>query len=123
MAIAVAFQPVRERVRHLANRIVYGKRATPYEVLSEFSDQVATSFAAEDVLPRMAQILAERHRRELGSRVASVRRGAPAGRVVAGERLGLARHCWKMGTRGGFGEGEDGVRRSVTSASSSARCR
>ena len=58
VAIAVAFQPVRERVRHLANRIVYGKRATPYEVLSEFSDKVATSFAAEDVLPRMAQILA-----------------------------------------------------------------
>ena len=58
VAIAVAFQPVRERVRHLANRIVYGKRATPYEVLSEFSDKVATAFAAEDVLPRMAQILA-----------------------------------------------------------------
>ena len=58
VAIAVAFQPVRERVRHLANRIVYGKRATPYEVLSEFSDKVASSFAAEDVLPRMAQILA-----------------------------------------------------------------
>jgi signal transduction histidine kinase len=58
VAIAVAFQPVRERARHLANRIVYGKRATPYEVLSEFSDKVATTFAAEDVLPRMAQILA-----------------------------------------------------------------
>ena len=58
VAIAVAFQPVRERVRHLANRLVYGKRATPYEVLSEFSDKVATTFAAEDVLPRMAQILA-----------------------------------------------------------------
>jgi signal transduction histidine kinase len=58
VAIAVAFQPVRERARHLANRIVYGKRATPYEVLSEFSDKVASTFAAEDVLPRMAQILA-----------------------------------------------------------------
>ena len=58
VAIAVAFQPVRERVRHLADRLVYGKRATPYEVLSEFSDKVATAFAAEDVLPRMAQILA-----------------------------------------------------------------
>jgi signal transduction histidine kinase len=58
VAIAIAFQPLRERVRHLANRIVFGKRATPYEVLSEFSDKVATAFAAEDVLPRMAQILA-----------------------------------------------------------------
>ncbi|HXY72225.1 MAG TPA: hypothetical protein VEM41_06760, partial [Actinomycetota bacterium] len=30
--IAVAFQPVRERTRRFANRVVYGKRATPYEV-------------------------------------------------------------------------------------------
>src|SRR6202011_1696950 len=35
--VAVAFQPVRERLQKVANRLVYGKRATPYEVLSEFS--------------------------------------------------------------------------------------
>ena len=58
VAIAVSFQPVRDRARHLANRVVYGKRATPYEVLSEFSDQVGTAYADEDVLPRMAEILA-----------------------------------------------------------------
>ena len=58
VVIAVAFQPVRERARRLANRIVYGKRATPYEVLSEFSDRVAGTYASEDVLPRMAEILA-----------------------------------------------------------------
>src|SRR6266571_2519585 len=34
--VAVAFQPVRERIQRFANRLVYGKRATPYEVLSEF---------------------------------------------------------------------------------------
>ena len=32
--VAVAFQPVRARIQHLANRLVYGKRATPYEVLA-----------------------------------------------------------------------------------------
>jgi len=32
--IALAFNPVRERAKRLANRIVYGKRASPYEVLS-----------------------------------------------------------------------------------------
>jgi signal transduction histidine kinase len=58
VAIAVAFQPIRERVTHLANRIVDGKRATPYEVLSEFSSRVTTEYASEDVLPRMAQVLA-----------------------------------------------------------------
>jgi signal transduction histidine kinase len=57
--VAVAFQPVRERVQTLANRLVYGQRATPYEVLSQFSERVAESYAADDVLPRMARVLAE----------------------------------------------------------------
>jgi signal transduction histidine kinase len=55
--IAVAFQPARERARHLANRLVYGRRASPYEVLSEFSDRLAGAYSTQDVLPRMAQIL------------------------------------------------------------------
>jgi signal transduction histidine kinase len=57
--VAVAFQPVRERLQKVANRLVYGKRATPYEVLSQFSERVAESYAASDVLPRMARVLAE----------------------------------------------------------------
>jgi len=57
--VAIAFQPLRTRARRLADRVVYGKRATPYEVLSEFSDRVATSYSTEEVLPRMAQILGE----------------------------------------------------------------
>ncbi|MGH2554954.1 MAG: histidine kinase [Actinomycetota bacterium] len=56
---AVAFQPVRQRAARLANRLVYGKRATPYEVLSEFSDRMAVTVSTEDVLPRMARILGE----------------------------------------------------------------
>jgi hypothetical protein len=57
--VAVAFQPVRERAQRLANRIVFGKRATPYEALSEFAGRMGGSYAADDVLPQMAQILAE----------------------------------------------------------------
>ncbi|HEX9235524.1 MAG TPA: histidine kinase dimerization/phosphoacceptor domain-containing protein, partial [Actinomycetota bacterium] len=57
--VAVAFQPVRDRIQRLANRLVYGRRATPYEVLSEFSQRMGASLATEDVLPRMARILAE----------------------------------------------------------------
>src|SRR5207237_917891 len=57
-AVALAFQPVRNRVQRLANRLVYGNRATPYEVLSSFS-RLAESFASEDVLSRTAQILSE----------------------------------------------------------------
>jgi signal transduction histidine kinase len=57
--VAVAFQPVRERLQKIANRLVYGKRATPYEVLSQFSERVAETYAAEEALPRMARVLAE----------------------------------------------------------------
>ncbi|MDQ6856464.1 MAG: hypothetical protein M3Z57_05265, partial [Candidatus Dormibacteraeota bacterium] len=53
--VAVGFQPVRERLQRVANRLVYGKRATPYEVLSQFSERVAESYAADDVMPRMAR--------------------------------------------------------------------
>jgi signal transduction histidine kinase len=57
--VAIAFEPVRERVQRIANRLVYGKRATPYEVLSQFSHHVAGVYSSEEVLPRMARVLAE----------------------------------------------------------------
>ena len=57
--VAVAFQPVRARAQRFANRVVYGERATPYEVLSTFSHHVGEIYSTDDVLPRMAQILAE----------------------------------------------------------------
>ena len=56
--VALAFNPVRRAGRRLADRLVYGERATPYEVLSEFSERVAETYSTDDVLPRMAQILA-----------------------------------------------------------------
>jgi signal transduction histidine kinase len=57
--VAVAFQPIRQRAQRLANRVVYGKRATPYEVLSDLSERVGDAFATEDMLPRMVKALAE----------------------------------------------------------------
>jgi signal transduction histidine kinase len=57
--VAVGFQPIRARLQRIVNRLVYGKRATPYEVLSRFSGQVAETYAADDVLPRMAKVLCE----------------------------------------------------------------
>jgi signal transduction histidine kinase len=53
--VAVAFQPVRERTQRLA----FGKRATPYEALSEFAGRMGGTYATEDALPRMARVLAE----------------------------------------------------------------
>ena len=57
--VALAFQPVRRRAQRVADRLVYGERATPYEVMHEFSERVAGSYGTEDVLPRMATILGE----------------------------------------------------------------
>jgi signal transduction histidine kinase len=57
--VAVAFQPARDRAKRAANRVIYGKRATPYEVLSGFSEHVSEAYGGEDILPRMARLLAE----------------------------------------------------------------
>ncbi len=59
VVIAVAFQPVQAGARRVANRLILGPRATPYEVLSAFSERVAGTYATEDLLPRMARILGE----------------------------------------------------------------
>jgi signal transduction histidine kinase len=57
--VAIAFNPVRARARRVADRMVYGKRATPYEVLSEFADRLAEVYSNDDVLPRMARLVGE----------------------------------------------------------------
>ena len=57
--VALAFDPVRRRARRLADRLVLGERATPYEVLSSFGERVGDTYATDDVLPRMARLLAQ----------------------------------------------------------------
>jgi signal transduction histidine kinase len=57
--VAVTFQPARERLSRFANRVVYGSRATPYEILTDFSERVGDAYAETDVLPRMARVLGE----------------------------------------------------------------
>ena len=57
--VAALFQPIRRRVVRLADRLVFGHRAEPYEVLARFSDRVGASYAADDVVPRTARVIAE----------------------------------------------------------------
>ncbi len=57
--VALAFQPLRARLQHFANRLVYGRRSTPYEVLSRFSGGVGETYASDAVLERMARVLQE----------------------------------------------------------------
>ena len=58
VAIGTLFGPLRRLARRFADRVVYHTRATPYEVLTEFGGRVGETYATDDVLPRMAQILA-----------------------------------------------------------------
>jgi len=57
VVIAVLFQPVRIRADGLANRLVYGRRATPYQVLAEFAEHMAGQLDAATALRRMAALL------------------------------------------------------------------
>jgi signal transduction histidine kinase len=56
--VALAFQPARSRAQRFADRLVYGERAAPYEVLSEFSERLGNAYATDELLPRMARALA-----------------------------------------------------------------
>lgn len=57
--VAVIFEPVRERVQRLASRLVYGKRATPYQVLADLTARLASAESTEGLLERMVQRLSE----------------------------------------------------------------
>ncbi len=77
--IALLLEPVRARLNAFANLAIYGKRANPYEILSDFARSVGQAESADVLLPRMAEL---------------VRDGAGAALVEVwvrvGERLRLA---------------------------------
>ncbi len=73
--VALLFGPVRERTRRVANRLVYGKRATPYDVVAGFAHRVSGSMSVDQVLPEMAEVAA----RGVGARSARVRVALPDG--------------------------------------------
>ena len=57
--VALVFQPARRRAQRVADRLVYGRRATPYEVLSQISERLGSAYANDELLHRMARALAE----------------------------------------------------------------
>jgi len=64
LVLTFTFRPA----KRLARRLVYGRRATPYEAMAEFSERLGEAYATEDVLPRMAEIV----RASTGAEVARV---------------------------------------------------
>jgi signal transduction histidine kinase len=78
--VALAFQPVRRAVQGFANRLVYGRRATPYDVMADFSRRMSGTLEVEQALPQMAEVAA----RGVGATSGRVRLFLPRGdeRVV-----------------------------------------
>ncbi|ETK37787.1 hypothetical protein MPTA5024_02305 [Microbispora sp. ATCC PTA-5024] len=56
VVVAVVFEPLRRRAQRLADRLVYGPRATPYEALSRLSAQLTA--APEELLDGIAATIA-----------------------------------------------------------------
>jgi signal transduction histidine kinase len=63
-AFGLLIWPVYRLSARMAERLVFRGRASPYEVLRTFASRVGETFASEDVLRRMARILAEGTRAE-----------------------------------------------------------
>jgi len=110
--VAIAFQPARRWARRAADRVVYGGRATPYEVLTEFGENLADTYGAEDVLPRLARVLGE----GVGAERARVWLGDGSARRIVVKKLvaflrssgdSVASHCSTcslVGWSGGSGQ-------------------
>jgi signal transduction histidine kinase len=56
--VAVGFHPARQRLRRWADRVVYGHRASPYEVLGAFAS-IAGRAPDQATLQRLADLLAQ----------------------------------------------------------------
>jgi signal transduction histidine kinase len=56
--VALAFQPIRQRLLRWADRLVYGRRAAPYEALASFSRRLGRSPRPADLLPALAEAVA-----------------------------------------------------------------
>ena len=57
--VAVAFEPMRNKVQHAANRLVFGRRASPYEVLAQATRRLAEAGSPEETLAQVTQLVAE----------------------------------------------------------------
>jgi signal transduction histidine kinase len=71
--VAVAVQPASSSFKRLANRIVYGGRSSPYQVMADFGDRLSQIPSVDQLLPDMAEAAA----RGVGARVARVRMFLP----------------------------------------------
>ncbi len=58
-AVAVLFQPLRDRLQRLVNRLIYGERDDPYKVLARLGERLESTLAPEAVLPAIVGTIRE----------------------------------------------------------------
>ena len=56
--VAILFQPLRERLQRIANRLTYGERDDPYRVLSRLGRRLEATISPEAVLPAIVEDIA-----------------------------------------------------------------
>jgi signal transduction histidine kinase len=57
--VAIAFQPLRERLQRAVNRLIYGERDEPYQVLSRLGQRLQATLAPDKVLPTIVETVAQ----------------------------------------------------------------
>jgi signal transduction histidine kinase len=57
--IAVLFQPLRERLQRLVNRLMYGERDDPYRVIARLGERLEAAVAPDAILPAIVNTIAE----------------------------------------------------------------
>jgi signal transduction histidine kinase len=56
--VAIAFQPVRRRIERWANRLVYGERATPHEILVQFSHR-SSELSDDELIEQVPKLIVD----------------------------------------------------------------
>ncbi|TQR85722.1 GAF domain-containing sensor histidine kinase [Mycobacterium hodleri] len=57
--VAAAFSPLRDRLQSGVNRLLYGQRDEPYEVLSRLGQRLESALAVDEVLPGLVETVAQ----------------------------------------------------------------
>ncbi len=56
--VAIVFQPLRGLLQRVVNRLMYGERDAPYQILARLDQQLALASPPEEVLPQLVKTIA-----------------------------------------------------------------
>ena len=59
VAVSLIALPARDRLQRLADRMLFGRRSTPYHALASFAEVSAGAWSLRDTAPRLAGLLAD----------------------------------------------------------------